>query len=88
MEKTEEKVESRQDTSTTNKLIMYNDDVNSFETVITALNKCLGYPPNQAEQLAVIAHHRGRAILKEGTMEELLDPMIALTSENITVEIQ
>lgn len=87
MEKTEEKVESREDTDTISKLIMYNDEVNSFETVILALMKHLGHELQQAEQLAMIAHNKGKAVVKQGTDKELFVPMALLTSENLTVEI-
>ncbi len=88
MTKEETKVESREDTDTISKLIMYNDEVNSFETVIMALMKHLGHELLQAEQLATIAHNKGKAVVKQGTDKELFVPMALLTSENLTVEIQ
>ncbi len=88
MEKTDEIVENREDITTPSKLIMYNDEVNSFETVIIALMKHLGHDPHQSEQLAMIAHTKGKAVVKQGSSEELFLPMALLTSENLTVEIQ
>jgi|APGre2960657373_1045057.scaffolds.fasta_scaffold153518_1 ATP-dependent Clp protease adaptor protein ClpS len=53
------------------KLILLNDNVNSFDGVILALMEVCGYNIYQAEQCALIVHNTGKCIIKEGFIEEL-----------------
>jgi ATP-dependent Clp protease adaptor protein ClpS len=49
-------------------LIVYNDDVNSFEWVIDAFTQVLQHTPDQAEQLATIIHYKGKATVKTASL--------------------
>jgi len=51
------------------KLILLNDNVNSFDGVILALMEVCGYNIYQAEQCALIVHNTGKCIIKEGFIE-------------------
>ena len=53
------------------KLIVYNDDVNTFDWVIECLVDILGHGSEQAEQLAMLIHFKGKACVKSGPFEEL-----------------
>lgn len=55
-------------------LILFNDDVNSFEFVIESLVEVCDHDPVQAEQCAIIAHFKGKCGIKSGTFSEL-EPM-------------
>ena len=55
-------------------LIVWNDDVNSFDWVIETLVKVCGHTPEQAEQCAFIIHFHGKYAVKQGDYETL-DPM-------------
>lgn len=55
----------------TNKLIVYNDDHNTFEWVIITLMKVCKHTLEQAEQCTHIIHHKGKCSVKEGSFEEL-----------------
>ncbi len=52
-------------------LIVYNDDVNTFDWVIECLIDILGHDTVQAEQLAMLIHFKGKATVKSGPFEEL-----------------
>jgi ATP-dependent Clp protease adaptor protein ClpS len=52
-------------------LILFNDDVNSFDYVIESLVEVCDHDPVQAEQCAVIAHFKGKCGIKSGTLTEL-----------------
>lgn len=54
-----------------NNLVLWNDDHNSFDTVIVALIKVVRQTQEQAEQCALIAHTKGRCKVKSGSMKEL-----------------
>lgn len=45
-------------------LILWNDDVNSFDDVIEALVDICKHDPHQAEQCAMIAHYKGKCDVK------------------------
>lgn len=71
-----------------NKLIVYNDDVNSFEWVIECFCKYLKHSTEQAEQCALLIHSKGKTSVKNGTREELLPFKVALDDAGLTTEIQ
>jgi ATP-dependent Clp protease adaptor protein ClpS len=52
-------------------LILFNDDVNSFDFIIESLVEVCGHNAEQAEQCATIAHFKGKCGIKIGTLNEL-----------------
>jgi ATP-dependent Clp protease adaptor protein ClpS len=52
-------------------LIVYNDDENSFEWVIESFMDVLKHAADQAEQLAIIIHHKGKATVKTASFAVL-----------------
>ena len=70
-------------------LIVWNDEVNTFEWVIETLIVVCGHSTEQAEQCSMIIHTRGKYAVKEGSYD-LLKPLCdAITDRGIgaTVEI-
>jgi ATP-dependent Clp protease adaptor protein ClpS len=74
--------------NTTNDLILYNDDINTFDFVIESLVEVCGHEFEQAEQCAFIAHFKGRCIVKSGSYEELKVMSEELTLRRLTVTIE
>jgi ATP-dependent Clp protease adaptor protein ClpS len=69
------------------RLILYNDDVNTFDFVIESLIDICEHDPEQAEQCALIAHFNGKCIVREGGYQ-LLKPMCeAMTLRGLSVSI-
>lgn len=52
-------------------LILYNDDINTFDHVIKSLVEVCGHDPVQAEQCALIVHFKGSCDIKIGLLEVL-----------------
>ena len=52
-------------------LIVFNDDVNTFEHVTATLIKICKHDPQQAEQCTYIIHFKGKCAVKKGTYNEL-----------------
>lgn len=75
-------------TKNASKLILWNDDVNSFDAVIIALVKICKHTVEQAEQCAHIVHFNGKCSIKEGPKSSLEPLKEALENRNLTVEIQ
>ncbi|MCM0060393.1 MAG: ATP-dependent Clp protease adaptor ClpS, partial [Algoriphagus sp.] len=48
-------------------LVVFNDDVNTFEHVIQVLMKVCEHTHEQAEQCTLIIHYKGKCAVKKGT---------------------
>lgn len=69
-------------------LIVWNDEVNTFEWVIETLIEVCGHEHEQAEQCAWLIHTRGKYAVKNGTYE-ILKPMCdAITDRGIGATIE
>jgi ATP-dependent Clp protease adaptor protein ClpS len=69
-------------------IIVYNDDFNTFDHVISSLIKVCKHDSLQAEQCTYIVHHNGRCSVKKGEYK-ILEPMCtALLEKGITAEIE
>lgn len=52
-------------------LIVFNDDVNTFEHVAKILIKVCGHTDEQAEQCTLIIHYKGKCSVKKGSFPKL-----------------
>jgi ATP-dependent Clp protease adaptor protein ClpS len=70
-------------------LVVWNDEVNTFEWVIETLVEVCGHSYEQAEQCSYIIHHHGKYAVKQGSYEELKPQCDAITERgiNATVEV-
>ena len=70
-------------------LIVWNDEVNTFEWVIETLIAICGHTAEQAEQCAMIIHTQGKYAVKQGSYDELKPMCDAITDRGIgaTIEI-
>jgi ATP-dependent Clp protease adaptor protein ClpS len=55
-------------------LIVFNDDVNTFDHVIETLIKVCNHTTEQAEQCTMLIHYKGKCAVKSGTFD-FLKPM-------------
>ena len=69
------------------RLILWNDDTNTFEHVIHCLIKYLDYSEQQAETIAWIVHNDGKCIILEGSFTEIEVYRKILQQEGLTVSI-
>ena len=69
-------------------IVLYNDDVNTFDHVISCLMTYCGHAAEQAEQCAWITHLKGKCAVKNGSMEELKAPCEALQSNGLSAVIE
>jgi ATP-dependent Clp protease adaptor protein ClpS len=70
-------------------LVLWNDDVNTFDWVIETLIEVCGHSEEQAEQCAYIVHFKGKCAVKNGSYEELKPLCDRITDRGIgaTVEV-
>ncbi len=69
-------------------LILWNDDVNTFEHVIHCLVKYLDYNEIQAEKIAWTVHTKGKCPILEGSFTELEVYRKILQQEGLNVSIE
>ncbi|MEO8447052.1 MAG: ATP-dependent Clp protease adaptor ClpS [bacterium] len=68
--KTTEKSEDSSETGELRRLILYNSN-HVWDDVIAQISKATGYDHVHCEQIAMIAHTKGKAVVKSGGIEEL-----------------
>lgn len=69
-------------------LILYNDDINTFEHVIGCLVSYVNHTQIQAEQCATIVHHKGKCSIKNDNLNKLLALKDVLTKNKLNVNIE
>lgn len=69
-------------------LIVWNDDVNTFEWVIETLVEVCGHSEEQAEQCAYIIHFQGKYAVKNGSYDDLKPQCEAITERGINATIE
>lgn len=69
-------------------IVLYNDDVNTFDHVIHCLVKICGLESQAAEQCAYIVHYGGKCAVKHGTYEDLEPKCTALLENGLSAEIE
>lgn len=70
------------------KVILYNDDVNTFDWVIECLVEICSHDPLQAEQCALLVHFKGKAVVKTGELTEMQDICQALCDRSLSAVIE
>jgi len=70
-----------------NEIVLYNDDVNTFDHVIDTLMDVCDHMPEQAEQCAIIVHHKGKCTVKTGDYDDLKPRCSMLLNAGLSAEI-
>ena len=86
-----EQQESSQDTleaaEKESELIVYNDDVNTFDHVINTLIRVCKHSNEQAQQCTLIIHFKGKCTVKTGPIEKLKSACQGILDAGIQAEI-
>ena len=69
-------------------LVVWNDEVNTFQWVIETLIDVCGYTHEQAEQCSYIIHFQGKYAVKQGNYDELKPLCDAITDRGIGATIE
>ena len=83
----QEIVEVKTDVEKTRSLVLYNDDVHTFDYVIESLIKICDHEIMQAEQCTWIVHYNGKCAVKEGDFRKLRPMRQALNEKGLTAKI-
>lgn len=70
-----------------NEIVLYNDDVNTFDHVIDTLMRVCKHTAEQAEQCSLIVHYNGKCTVKTGELKELKPQCTLLLEAGLSAEI-
>ena len=70
-----------------NEIVLYNDDVNTFDHVIDTLIYACEHTPEQAEQCSLLVHYKGKCTVKTGPYKELEPHCSKLLEAGLSAEI-
>ena len=70
------------------RLIVYNDDHNTFDWVIQCFMEVCGHTLEQSEQLSLIIHFKGKAVVKTGDFDTLKPMKDALVDRGLSAVIE
>ncbi len=82
-----EKVDVETKLENDNQIVLFNDDVNTFDHVINTLIKVCQHDAIQAEQCAMLVHYKGKCTVKTGPYKELESRCTALLDAGLSAEI-
>ena len=86
-EKVSEEVLLDEQQVTVNEIVLFNDDVNTFEHVIDTLVNVCEHTPEQAEQCSLIVHYNGKCTVKTGEYNDLKPRCTRLLQAGLSAEI-
>ena len=87
IEKIQEEVLVEEQVGVNNEIVLYNDDVNTFDHVIETLIRVCNHTSEQAEQCAILVHYKGKCIVKTGSFDELKPQCTQLLEAGLSAEI-
>lgn len=87
IEKTKEEVSIQELIGINNEIIVYNDDINTFDHVIDTLIKVCKHTAEQAEQCSILIHYKGKCTVKTGSYDELEPQCSKLLGAGLSAEI-
>ncbi|ADV47815.1 ATP-dependent Clp protease adaptor ClpS [Cellulophaga sp. E16_2] len=76
-----------EETQKQNEIVLFNDEVNTFDHVIETLIGVCDHTPEQAEQCSIIVHHNGKCTVKTGDYEDLKPRCTKLLQAGLSAEI-
>ena len=68
-------------------IVLFNDDIHTFDYVIESLIDICDHTPEQAEQCTFLVHYKGKCAVKTGEYEELKPRCTLLLQRGLSAEI-
>ena len=86
-EKIKEQFETSVEEGHLNEIVLFNDEVNTFDHVIETLVNVCNHSYEQAEQCSLLVHYKGKCTVKTGVYEELEPQCSQLLKAGLSAEI-
>jgi ATP-dependent Clp protease adaptor protein ClpS len=87
IEKTLEQIDLQEVTTQQHEIVLYNDDVNTFDHVIETLILVCDHTEIQAEQCAILVHYKGKCTVKTGEYDTLKIQCTQLLDAGLSAEL-
>lgn len=87
IEKIQEELDVLVQETRKHEIILYNDDVNTFDFVIDSLVNVCDHTLEQAEQCTILVHYKGKCAVKTGEYKELEPRCTKLLELGLSAEI-
>lgn len=85
--KIQEEVDVLEQEANLNEIVLFNDDVNTFDHVIDSLVEICDHTFEQAEQCALLVHYKGKCTVKTGEYKDLEPRCSKLLQKGLSAEI-
>ena len=85
--KIQEEVDVLEKETNQNEIVLFNDDVNTFDHVIDSLIDICDHTLEQAEQCAMLVHYKGKCTVKTGEYNDLKSRCTRLLTKGLSAEI-
>lgn len=86
-EKIQEEVDVLEKEVNQHEIVLYNDDVNTFDFVIDSLIDVCEHTLEQAEQCTILVHYKGKCTVKSGEYKDLKPRCSKLLSLGLSAEL-
>ena len=86
-EQLQKDVQTIEDQAPINEIVLFNDDVNTFDHVIETLVDVCNHTFEQAEQCSILVHYKGKCTVKTGAYDDLEPRCSKLLQAGLTAEI-
>jgi ATP-dependent Clp protease adaptor protein ClpS len=86
-EKTSVETLLEEEVLTQNEIVLFNDDVNTFDHVIEMLIHACEHTSEQAEQCALLVHYKGKCTVKTGAFDDLKPRCSMLLEAGLSAEL-
>lgn len=85
--KIQEEVEVLEKETNQYEIVLFNDEVNTFDFVIDSLIEVCDHTLEQAEQCTILVHYKGKCTVKTGAYKDLKPRCTKLLSKGLSAEI-
>jgi ATP-dependent Clp protease adaptor protein ClpS len=85
--KIQEEVDVLEEITKQHEIVLFNDDVNTFDFVIDSLIEVCEHTLEQAEQCTILVHYKGKCTVKTGEYNDLKPRCLKLLSKGLSAEI-
>ena len=86
-EKIQEEVDVLEQEVNQHEIVLYNDDVNTFDFVIDSLINVCDHTTEQAEQCTYLVHFKGKCTVKTGELKDLKPRCSKLLQLGLSAEL-
>ena len=86
-EKIQEDFDVAEKEASKSEIVLFNDDIHTFDYVIESLIDICDHTPEQAEQCTFLVHYKGKCAVKTGEYEELKPRCTLLLQRGLSAEI-